>query len=491
MNRICLAALTVVIPVLGVVDVAASDVLQYHNDAARTGRFVVSGLTYDRASGLHPDPRFDPHVPGAVNAQPLYWQETGGRGFIIVATEENFVAMLDADSGERVWQRRLGPPVPRHDLPCGNIAPLGITGTPIIDRERRTVYLDAMLLIDGEPRHQVFGLALADGATRSGWPIDVQRAPTAAGRQFDARIQNQRGALAIVNDTLYVPYGGHYGDCGDYRGWVVGFPLDRPAGLLSFATRARGGGIWAPGGITVANGELLVATGNTFGARDWQDGEAVLRLSPSLRRPTRTRDFFAPDDWRTLDARDLDLGGASPIPLAVPSAMPPQLVLALGKDGKAYLLDRGNLGGIGGAVRVDDVSGGPIRTAPAVYAVDGELFVAFRANPRNCPPNQHGDLAALRIDAGAPPGLQIAWCADSHGRGAPMVTTAQDGTEPIVWIVGAEGDNRLHAFRGDNGKVVFDGRATNMGSVAHFQTPIAANGRIYVAGEGRVYAFTF
>ena len=32
---------------------------------------------------------------------------------------------------------RLGPPVALSALPCGNIDPLGITGTPVIDERRR------------------------------------------------------------------------------------------------------------------------------------------------------------------------------------------------------------------------------------------------------------------------------------------------------------------------------------------------------------------
>jgi hypothetical protein len=45
----------------------------------------------------------------------------------------------------------------------------------------------------------------------------------------------------------------------------------------------------------------------------------------------------------------------------------PALILALGKDGNAYLLDRSNLGGIGGALAVKNVSNHEIRTAPTAY----------------------------------------------------------------------------------------------------------------------------
>jgi hypothetical protein len=485
-SRLLTLATTVL--ALGHAEIASPDVLDYHNDAGRSGRYVVPSLTYARAAALHADPRFDAELSGTINAQPLFWQSPGGRALVVAATEDNVVAALDARTGKSVWQLRLGEPVPRSRLPCGNISPVGITGTPVIDPEREALYLDAMVLAAGEPRHELFGFALATGAVLPGWPVDVAQALDATGRKFDSRVQNQRGALAIEGGALYVPYGGHYGDCGNYRGWVVRLPLDSPGRVESFVTRARGGGIWAPGGIAVADGSLFVATGNTFGAREWQGGEAVLRLPPDLNGP---QDFFAPSDWRALDGRDLDLGGANPTPLTVPGSEPSELVLALGKDGKAYLLDRSDLGGIGGALRVVDVSGSAIRTAPAVYTVGSDTLVAFRAAPRDCPAGQRGDLAALRVEPGAPPSVRVAWCAQSHGRGAPMVTTGEDGAAPIVWIVGAVGDNRLHGFRGDDGETVFDGHGTEMNRVAHFQTPIAAGGRIYVAAEGRVYAFTY
>jgi peptidoglycan/xylan/chitin deacetylase (PgdA/CDA1 family) len=104
--------------------------------------------------------------------------------------------------------------------------------------------------------------------------------------------------------------------------------------------------IWAPAGISAVGRSLFVATGNAFGASNWSDGEAVFRLSPDLRRSDDKRDYFAPPDWRSLDERDLDLGGTAPLPLTVNNQ---PLILALGKDGRAYLLDQNNLGGMVGA----------------------------------------------------------------------------------------------------------------------------------------------
>jgi hypothetical protein len=83
-----------------------------------------------------------------------------------------------------------------------------------------------------------------------GWPINVGKALSANGLTFNAAFQNERGALVISHGAVYVPYGGHYGDCGDYHGWVVGVKLTGPSSVSAWQTTAKAGGIWAPGGIS-------------------------------------------------------------------------------------------------------------------------------------------------------------------------------------------------------------------------------------------------
>ncbi len=470
-------------------------VLEYHNGPDRSGRYVVPGLTWERARNIRRVEAFRGEVEGDIYAQPLYWQRSGeGAGLLIVATEENVVDALDAGSGATVWRRSLGSPVPSSSLSCGNINPLGITGTPAIDPRRRAVYLDAFVDGAGGPRHLVFGLSLEDGSVLPGWPVDVAEALGKLGLRFNSPDQNQRGALTIAGDRLYLPYGGHFGDCGEYHGWVIGVSLHEPKDVAAWETRAVGGGIWAPGGIAYDGRSLFVATGNTMGAKSWADGEAVIRLGLDLARSTAARDFFAPRDWRALDGEDGDLGGTAPLPLEAPGGEgPAALVLALGKDGKAYLLNREHLGGIGGALAVRGVSEGPIRTAPAAYRLRQDILVALQGRGTGCP-SQGADagLLALRIRAEPRPAIETAWCGSLDGEGSPMVTTADaGGADPIVWILGAEGDDRLHGYRGDTGEELTRATGAAMEGLRHFATITAAAGRLYVAGDGRIYAFGF
>jgi outer membrane protein assembly factor BamB len=466
-------------------------VLNYHNDAARSGHFVVPGLGWERARALHLDRGFDARVAGHLYAQPLYWRAPGANAaMVLTASEDDVVQAFDAHSGKELWRRAVGNPVPRSALPCGNISPLGITGTPAIDASGEAVYLDAAVEEANGPRHRIFALALKDGSILPGWPVDVADALRTTGEKFEPRVQNQRAALTILDGMLYVAFGGHYGDCGDYHGWVVGVSLQDPRKVASWRTRARGGGIWAPGGLAVVGRDLFFATGNTFGATNWSDGEAVVRLGPDLTRSDDKRDFFAPSDWRALDQADADLGGSNPVPIDVPGAGGGQaLILALGKDRKAYLIDRTNLGGIGGQLAVDAVSRSLILTAPAVYPAGDGAFVAFEAPGSRCPYPGESGLTVLAVKSGAPPTMTTAWCAAVRGRGSAIATTTDGHSEPIVWILGAEGDERLHAFKGDSGEPLFTSDA--LGGLRHFQTLIATPDRLYVGADGRVYAFGF
>jgi len=470
-------------------------VLTYHGSPDRSGNFVVPALTWERARNIHLDPSFQPRIAGHLYAQPLYWRPPGSpSGQLLVATEDNNVYAIDAGSGREIWVRSLGRPAPLPRLPCGNIDPLGITGTPVIDEATQAIYLDAMVSDTAGAHHRIFALSLKDGSPLPGWPVDVAEALAAHGQRFNARDQNQRGALAILDGRVYVPYGGHYGDCGDYHGWVVGIGLRDPHDVVSWSTRGRGGGIWAPGGIASDGRSLFVATGNTIDVSSWSDGEAVFRLAPDLRRRDRPEDFFAPASWHTLDSRDADLGGTNPLPLDVPSARGAQpLVLALGKDGRAYLLDRNRLGGIGGSLASEIVATRPIRTAPATFPGGEGVYVAFQGSGAHCPDSRRDALTVLQIRAGSPPIMVTGWCGALRGEGSPIVTTTDGRSNPIVWILGAEGDERLHGYRGDTGEPLFGGGGPQdaMTGLRHFQTLLVAGDRLYVGADGRLYAFAF
>jgi len=485
---------------------STASVLQFHKGASRDGVYLDPLMTTAHAGAIHRDASFAATLTGQVYAQPL-WVEQGpnGKEAFIVATESNHVTAIDA-TGAVIWDKTFGNAA-SGGLPCGNIATagatLGITGTPVVDEAARTIYFDAMTNTGGNTnRHLIHAISLDDGSEKSGgWPIDV----TTAVSGFDSPHQNQRGALALVGGTLYVPYGGHYGDCLEYYGWVVGVNVASPTNVKSWRSAGSptwntsppigAAGIWATGGIASDGTNLYVATGNSMNGGfasppSWVGGDSVFRLAPGPTFTLQNADYYVPSNWASMDDGDVDLGGANPIVFDMPGAPVPHLVAALGKDGNLYLLNRDNLGGQGGELSVSQVADNEINSGGAAYTTAQGTYVAFRAfgGAHNC--NSGGNMGVAKITPGNPPTAAVVWCSKGTSNlGSPIVTT--DGqSSVIVW----DANNHLFGYDGDTGALVFDGTKTTTdalpATMQYFNAPIATKGRIAVATCGNCGAGT-
>jgi PQQ-like domain len=487
-----LGPVLVLVALVATVPASAASVTTYHNSLQRLGAYRIERLTLAAAAGVHRDAGFNASISGHVYAQPLYWQPPGAKsGLIVVATESNSVAALDEATGAVVWQNQLAASVPLAQLPCGNIDPMGITGTPVIDPATATLYVNAMSATANGPRHLLYALSLADGSVLPNWPIDMQAALTTMGASFDSPHQGSRSALLLFQGKVYASYGGNAGDCQPYHGTVAQVAPATASVEAYWQTRGARGGIWAQGGIAGDGQDLFVTTGNTSGTTDWADGEAILRLVPGLAHSTRPRDYFAPANWQDLDASDKDLGGTEALPFDIKTSggEVARRVIAFGKDGNAYLNDRHDLGGIGGALAVAPVAAGPIRTAPAIYSTDGAAKVAFTS--RGSTQCRGDNITMLNVAASGVSPITFAWCALMNGLGAPIVTTTDGVQNPIVWAVGAEGDNLLHGFNAMTGASVFTDTAPAMAGLHHFETILATPRRFYIAADNTVYAYAF
>src|SRR5882724_10289971 len=358
---------------------AQVNVTQEHNNLSRDGLYIDAAFTPDAAAGLTRNLNFDGTISGNVYAQPLYIEGGPSGPMIIAVTESNNVYALNATTGTVIWQRTdLGPPV-TSGLPCGNINPAGITGTPVVDLASRRLFFDA--LIDGATKkHFIYSLNVDTGATTpGGWPVDVNATATYNGMTFTSLVQEERGGLALVNGIVYVAYSGYNGDCGMYHGWVVGISINNPSNVMAWSTTAIAGGIWGHGGVASDGTNMFLVTGNTIGTGGiWSGGEAIIRLQAGPLWTGQPTDYWAPTNWFQLDNIDFDLGGVSATVIDVPGATPSQLVLALGKDQNAYLVNRNNLGGIASPVAQASVSGTVNRGTSAVtYHTSQGTYFAF------------------------------------------------------------------------------------------------------------------
>src|SRR5262245_8719613 len=236
---------------------AQVNVKQEHNNPSRDGVYIDPAFTPSAAANLTRDLSFDGTISGNVYAQPLYIEGGPNGTMIIAVTESNNVYALNATTGSANWQRNLGAPEPLSQLFCGNIDPVGITGTPVVDLTSRSLFLDA--LINGPTKkHFIYSLNVDTGATNAGWPVDVNATASYNGINFVSLAQEERGGLALVNGIIYVPYSGYLGDCGNYHGWVAGVNINNPSTVGAWATTAIGGGIWGHGGVASDGTNMFV-----------------------------------------------------------------------------------------------------------------------------------------------------------------------------------------------------------------------------------------
>jgi outer membrane protein assembly factor BamB len=297
----------------------ATNWLQYHDNGARTG--AASGLPAAGRLSLAWSRRLD----GAVYGQPLVIGNT-----VIAATELDEVYGLNRTTGAIRWHSKVGTPIPASEQPCTNISPLGITSTPVYDPQTKLVYVVAQ---DGRTGHVLAGLRVSNGHVRV-----RMRVPSPDHQPF---YDQQRGALALTDGHVYVVFGGHYGDCGPYRGSVVAMPASGHGRIWHYVVpTASQGAIWASGGPVVGpTGTIYVSTGNgAASSRRYDGSESVTALTPALKEIG----IFAPTDWRTLSLDDEDLGSMSPALLSDGQ------ILQVGKSAIGYLLNSAHLGGVGG-----------------------------------------------------------------------------------------------------------------------------------------------
>ena len=270
------------------------------------------------------------NLTGAVYGEPLVVGST-----LIVATERNRVYGLNARTGAQRWVVHLGTAQPLSELPCGNIDPLGITGTPAYDTGSNLVFVVAET---SGGRHTLWALRPGTGARMWHRSLDTQT-------DRNRMAEQNRAAVMVMHGRVITTFGGLAGDCADYVGYVTSMQTNGEGPVDGYAVpTAREGGMWAtPGAVKAPNGNIYVASGN--GAEldgRWDKSDSVTELTP---KGLHRLGVFAPPSWRDDNVRDLDLGSMAP---AVAPAV--NRTVIAGKRGTVYLL-RPSLGGVGSQVR--------------------------------------------------------------------------------------------------------------------------------------------
>jgi outer membrane protein assembly factor BamB len=417
----------------------------YHHDGLGTG-VDPTGTNLSPAAPAWTSPVLD----GKLYGEPLV-----AAGRVIVATENDTVYALAANTGGVLWATHVGTAVASSSLGCGNISPVaGITGTPVIDPARGEIFAVTDEQSGGGAAHFLAGVDLYSGAVLLHQSIDLP-----GSNQLD---QLQRTGLALDNGRVVIGFGGNFGDCGTYHGWVVSIPEGGGSQhQFEVAAADNKGAVWMGGAAPIvdAQGNVWVATGNstnTSSSDTYDLSDSVVELSPSM----SVLQSFAPAQWYNDNGADADLGSASPAVLGN------GLVLQVGKSNTAYLLSQQNLGGVGGQQAAfsfcagNDVDGGDAITGSTVYV-----------------PCQGG---VIKADT-ATNNLSIQWQTSTGSGGPPIVAGG------LVWTI-SQGAHTLYGLDPSTGNPV---QQFSLVSVAnHFPTPSVADGLLLAAASNQVHAFT-
>jgi len=476
-------------------------------DSATTGANLHETVLTPQAVKAGFGKLYSYYVDGAVFAQPLYAAAVsiagqGTRNVLFVATANDRVYAFDADrAGAPLWMRNLTDemagvtPVPVTDITNNNdlnvVGNVGIIGTPVIDPAMRALFLVARTRENGKHFQRLYKLALGTGQDMVP-PTVIEASVKGAAKDaidgslhFDPKGGNQRPGLVLVDGNVIIAWASHE-DIRPYHGWVMAYSASTLKQTAVFCVSPDGteGGIWQSGrGPAVdASGAIYFETGNgsVDGKRDF--GTSLIKLV--LRGSVLTvDDYFTPQDFAALNARDADLGSTGP--MLIPGT---NFLVGGSKKGYLYLFDARKLGRLtpddSGVLQKIENNGGRLLAGPAYW--NGNVYIWCEAD----------FLKSYRFD-GARLSEQPAAKGNVGSRGSPggALTVSADGGKAgsgIVWgtlTINRSADHGnapgvLRAYHAETLEELWHSeqqpKRDRLGTLVKFTPPTVINGKVYV-----------
>jgi Immunoglobulin I-set domain len=495
----------------------STDVLTHHYDVSRSGvNSTEALLTTSNVNSTTFGKVGEFAVDGQIDGQALFLSQLaipglGNKDILYVATENDTVYAVDAQSiggssATILWQTRVLPngETPATSLPCGNISPNGITATPVIDRTRNAIYVEAMSQDSARNIiHRLHALDLTTGKELFGGPTTITATyPGTGGHSsggvvtFDPSVQHDRAALLESGGIIYTAWSGLWGDCGPYSAWVIAFDAAtlKQTGAIDLVPNNSGAGMWMGGGGPAADaaGNVYVISGNGFGDTPGTNssyGNSFVRLSTSA--GLKVGDYFTPYNTLSEDSRDADFGSAGPLllpDLVDASNTTRHLAVGAGKDGNLYVLNRDNMG------QFNSTNNNVYQQFQLSSNENHSSPVFFNNTVYICPENS--TLKAFPVSRAllaTSPSTQSAHVFGSNGAVASV--SANGTAQGIVWALDW-GAGILFAYdASDLTKELYasDQAASNRDHFSavggHFIAPMVANGRVYVGTKTTVAVF--
>jgi outer membrane protein assembly factor BamB len=516
---------------------AQVNITTQHNNNQRTGANLSETiLTPSNVNSSQFGKLFSVSLDGQVYAWPLYMSKLaipnqGTHNVVYVATMNNSVYALDADSGTQLWKQNFGPPVHPCDVEWHeNVtqgSSIGIMGTPVIDPSTNTIYFVSRNETNFNPQlcnwnssaqstgvnqgtftQFMNALDITTGAPKFGSPVQITATYKSADGTltFSPQTQNQRPALTLANGDVVVAWSSH-DDLPNYNGWVVSYnaaTLVQDHVYSDTTTVGAQGGIWQAGqGLTVdGSGNYYVSTGNgNFGLSPGgvtQTGNSFVKLSPSL----LLLDWFTPSNSAALNSQDADLGSSGV--LLIPGTT---LITGGGKQGRLYLVDTTDMTHFNASgdlvpqefqaivgAGTQHIHGTPIyfetQDSGAIIYVWGEndwlRAFSFNATTKlmNTKPIAMSAMTAPETNNnGAMPGGFLSISANGNTNGIIWASTPFNADASQATVEGV-----LHAFDALTLQELWNdqqnGSRDEIGNFAKFVAPVVANGKMYIPSFG-------
>jgi fibronectin type 3 domain-containing protein len=447
--------------------------------------------------------------------------------------------------------------VPSGDVNTGDISPeIGITGTPVIDPATNLMYVVVKTkeTISGSAHYvqRLHAINVGDG-TDAATPAligdttngntnntliyvygsgdgNVTDPYNGTGRpvvQFNALREHQRGALNFVNNAIYVEWASH-GDNGPYHGWVVEWDVTnvktsgfQMKGVLNTSPNNGLSGIWQGGGRLAfeADGSAFYfETGNGSGGAPTLNSngfptnanynEALVKVvadsttSPTNQNPNgwglKVSDYFIPFNVVALDGADQDFGSGAPMILPDSAGLPghPHLLVAAGKQGKIYLVDRDNMGHFdpNNDHVVNAVPDGSGHNTPPVQ-LGGSLSTAAYFNGKIYWTSGYSSTAnAYVINSNGTLSTTSSTSINFGSLPGSAVVSANGTMSGIAWIMDRNA-NQIHAYDATTFATELwnsgqkSGGGDNLGAVVKFAVPTVANGEVYVGTSNSLVVY--
>jgi hypothetical protein len=493
---------------------AQVNVTTFHNDNARTGQNTQETiLTPANVNSSQFGKLFSLALDGYVYAQPLYLADIpidgGTHNVVYMATEHDSVYAIDADSGTIYAHANFIPSGgstinPSVDLAgCPDLIPeIGISGTPVIDANTRTLYVVTKAkTAAGTFVQYLHALDAATLAEKFGGPTLIA-ATVSGSAAFSAKLQFQRPALLLENGHVIIGWSGHC-DAGAWHGWVISYSASTLAqeAVFNASVEGSGGAIWMAGGGIAADGSgnIYFPTGNGSWNGTTDFSQSIVKLGAPSGGHFPLLDYFTPWNQAALTSADDDVASGGLV-LLPPLASGEQLLAQMGKFGTLELLNTANLGkycvneagGCSGSNpnAEQELAGlGGIWGSPAYW--NGTLYIVPEGSP----------IRAYSFNAGNSGKLSTSTTsksAQSFAFAAPTPAISANGTSNgILWVLDGSAYNStcssasvcmgLSAYDATNlAKLLYNSSQSANGSpgaAVKYAAPVIVNGKVYIGTQ--------